>query len=482
MRVRLGVLASFACVLALLGCGGADNDGAAGGAAADVVPADVALYVSVDTDFDGEEWQQAEDLLGKFPGGDRAIEEFLNKLGADQGLDFEEDVKPALGPEVAFVAPDVVSEQPSFVGLTQPRDREKFEKLVAASDEPLVSEDVDGWTVFAEKQATIDEFKEARGGEPLAASDDFAAAMDGLEDGIAGLYVSAAALQEAAERNPSLQAAALQALTPEGELPMVGLTVGAEEDGARLEGNLVFESDLEQVGFPSAYEAELPAEVPAGVIAYFSFNDFERGFSHVRDALAQAEPGAELWLSEELAPLFAGEGALYVRGGGLIPEVTLVTQVEDEEAAVRKLDDVVKRIRASDPRFPAPERTEIAGVPARRVALEEPVALFYAAFDGTLVVTTAREGIADLREEDDHFADQEAFADAKEQAGMPAETTGFAYIELAEIVPLLTAYLGVSGGQVPPEAAEGLEPLQSLLAYSTAEDTTVRFSAFLGVE
>ena len=153
--------------------------------------------------------------------------------------------------------------------------------------------------------------------------------------------MSAAALQEAAERNPSLQAAALQALTPEGELPTVGLTVGAEGDGARLEGNLVFESDLEQVGAPVRLRAELPADVPAGAIAYLSFNDFERGFSHVRDALAQAEPGAELWLSEELAPLFAGEGALYVRGGGLIPELTLMTQVEDEEAAVRKLDDVV---------------------------------------------------------------------------------------------------------------------------------------------
>ena len=44
---------------------------------------------------------------------------------------------------------------------------------------------------------------------------------------------------------------------------------------------------------------------------------------------------------------------------------------------------------------------------------------------------------------------------------MPAETTGFAYLELAEIVPLLTAYLGVSGGQVPPETAESLEPLKA---------------------
>jgi hypothetical protein len=472
MRVRLGVLACLASVLALAGCGSAAEDGApAAGASAGVVPADVALYVSVGTDFDGEEWQRAEDLFRRFPEGERAIEELLG-FGAED----------ALGPETAIVLLDASSEDPPFLGLTQPRDRQRLEELLASGDTPVVTDEVAGWTVFAEEQATIDRFEEARGGAPLADSEEYAAAFDGLEDGLARVYVSRDALQEAAARDRNPKTELFEALLPEGEFPTIGLTMGAEEDGGQLDGNLVFESDLEEAGVPTPYEAELPAEVPEGVLAYVSFNDSERGFSHVLDALPQVEPGFGRMLDDSLAPLFAGEGALYVRGGALIPEVTLVTQVDDGEQAVRILDDVVEQIRASEPRLSALELTEIAGVQARSIEVEAPFSLFYAAFDGKLVLTTAREGIADLREEGDHFADQEAFADAKERAGMPEETSGFAYVELGEVLPLLMAYTGLSGGQVPPEAVENLEPLDSLVAYGTAERETIRFSAFLGLK
>jgi Protein of unknown function (DUF3352) len=474
MLVRLGVFACLVSVLALAGCGGATEEGAAIGASADVVPADVALYLSIGTDVDGEEWQKAEALIDRFPDGEWA-NQFLELPG-----------KEALGPETAVVMLDATSDGPRFLGLTQPSDRQKLEELLARGDTPLVTDDVAGWTVFAEEQATIDRFEEARGGGAgaLADSKEYAAALDGLEEGLARVYVSNEALEEAAARHRNEKTELFEALLPEGEFPTVGLTIGAEDDGGRLDGKLVFEGDLEEAGVPVPYEAKLPAQVPDEVLAYLSFNDFERGFSHVRDALGQIDPALGRLSDDDLAPLFAGEGALYVRGGALIPEVTLVTQVDDEEGAVRTLDEVVEGFRRSEPTLSSPERTEIAGVEARRVAVEEPFSLYYAAFDGKLVVTTAREGIADLREDGGRFADQESFAEAKEQAEMPGETSGFAYVELEEIVPLLLGYMGISGGEmpIPPEAAANLEPLQSLVAYATSEGETIRFSAFLAVK
>lgn len=483
MRVRLGVIALLACTVVLAGCGGRAAErggGPAGGAAAGVVPADVALYVSLDTDFDGEEWRQAEDLLGKFPDGDQLLDRLLADLQADD-LDFEQDVKPALGREVALVVQDVRSAGPSFVGLTQPRDRQKFDELAAQSDAPLVTEDVEGWVAFAEDQATIDRFKRAQGAR-LADSDEFAAAMDGLEAGIGDVYVSGAALEQIAKRDRNAKVDSLEALLPERDFPTIGMTIRAEENGGRVDGNLVFGGDLAERGVPAPYEAELPSEVPDGVLAYFSFHDFERGFSHVRDALAQIDPEFARLPDDELAPLFANEGALYVRRDSLLPELTLVTQVADEGAAVRTLDHVVEGLRGSKFQVPRPERVEVAGVQARRLALEAPLALYYGAFDGKLVVTTAPSGIADLRKDGGHFADQDGFETAKEQARMPAQTSGFAYFDVEGLVPLLMGYLGVGGNQVPPDVAANLEPLQSLVAYGTTDGKTMRFSAFLGVE
>ena len=77
--------------------------------------------------------------------------------------------------------------------------------------------------------------------------------------------------------------------------------------------------------------------------------------------LGMAEGFLGVSLEEDIAPLFAEEGAVYVRRGALIPEVTLVTQVEDEEQALGTLDDLVGRIGAFLP-FGQPERTEVYGV------------------------------------------------------------------------------------------------------------------------
>ena len=97
------VLLVAALLPVLAGCG----SGSDVGGAADVVPADVFLYASVDTDFDGEGWAALEEFAARFPNGDNLLQSLADEVNSgEEGIDFEADVKPALGDEVAFVVLD----------------------------------------------------------------------------------------------------------------------------------------------------------------------------------------------------------------------------------------------------------------------------------------------------------------------------------------------------------------------------------------
>jgi hypothetical protein len=129
-----------------------------------------------------------------------------------------------------------------------------------------------------------------------------------------------------------------------------------------------------------------------------------------------------------------------------------------------------------------PRTTEIAGVAAKELPLAPPVSLYYAAFDGHLVVTSSRDGIASLTEADDRLADDPEFRDALARADVPDETTGFAYVNVAEAVENLLNLVEMSGAALPPELRGNLEPLQHLVFYGAKDGRTVRFTGFLSVD
>jgi Protein of unknown function (DUF3352) len=495
MRFLPGLVAALAVAFGAAGCGGGGGGGA-GGEAAGIVPEGAALYVSGDTDFEGDQWQTAADLVRKFPDGEKAISDLLADFESQEGVDFEEDIKPAVGPEVAVAVLEFPTDgaSPPIVALTQPDDEQKLQVLLEKGSEPTVSEQVGGWTVISDQQSSIDRFKEMRGDGVLADSEDFQDAMEGLEsDSLVSLYVGGEALGAAARSDPQFSQAGLDAFLPGGKIPSIGAILRAEDNGARLDGQAVFAGDVTESGLVSGmFEAKLPEEVPADVLAYFSFNDLESQFSTFRDSLSEIEPDfdrqlgqAEAFLGvsleEDIAPLFAGEGAVYVRRGAPIPEITLLTTVEDEQKALGTLDDLVAGLGRFVP-VEEPTRVEIGGVEAREVPIQPPFSLFYAAFDGRLVVTSSRQGIEDLREDGDRFADEEAFTAAAETAGLPGETTGWGYVNLEQVLPLVLDFAAAGDAQAPPEVRTNTEPLRSLVFWGTAEDRTARFSLFLGLE
>src|SRR5918996_2986503 len=494
-KVRL-VLALSASLLVLLppGCGGA---GAPGGAA-EVVPADAAFYLVADTDFDGDQWDVVQELATRFPGGEDLLGRIVEEIESESGeeIDFEEDVDPALGPEVALVvlAPESGSdEEETVVVLTQPDDEAALQRLLEGGDEPAVSRAVEDWQAIAEDDATLDRFEAAREGESLADSEGFEDAMDGLdEDVLVTVYGNLRQAQEAAGAESGDQLDPFDTFFPNGEAPVFGGTARAEGDGARRDGRLVYPGNVEDTPFSmEPFDSELPDEVPGDVLAYLSFNDLERAISAYRDAIAETDPNVErglgmaegflgVSLEEDIAPLFTSEGALYVRRGALIPEVTLVTEVEDEQQALGTLDDLVAGlgtfVGSGDP-----ERRDVDGVEVREVPISPPFSLSYAAFDGLLVVTTSADGIADLRADEDRLADDKAFQDALDRAEVPGETSGFAYVDLEETLPLLFGFAEAGLGETT-DARQYTDPLTSLVVWGEQDGSTQSFSVFVGIE
>jgi hypothetical protein len=471
-----GVLVSLlvALVLPVAGCAEGPSSGPAG---ASVAPAGAKVFVSLDTSFDSANWSAVRELLGKFPDGDRAVEWLLGELGG-KGLDFEADVKPALGPETDFVALDVTGDG-KVVGLTQPDDEAKLDALLAKSDEPLVLREIDGWVAFSDTEANLDEFEQLRSDGTLGSDGDYQKVREEVaDDGIAQVYVAGSALD-------STPLAGLFG----SETPSLAFSLDPRDDGIHVEGAASpATGDL----FSDEFTAELPDEVPGGAFLYAGANDLERQLGTLRDFLAEVAPGIErdiaraeseigVSLDEDVFPLFSAESALYMRPGFPIPEVTIVTQVDDEQSAVAVLDKLAGHV-AEYYGTAELQSVDVDGVPAKQLAVNGLFSVYYAAFDGKLMITTSQQGIADLHQGGSTVADDPKFKDATVAAGMPDETTGFLYVDLEQALPVVTGLMGFAGHSTPDWLERNLEPLQSLVLYGERDGEVVKLFGLLSIQ
>jgi hypothetical protein len=430
MRVILAVL--IAALLAVsAGCG---ESGSPGGAAS-AVPEDVAAYVSVDTSFEGDQWRVASELLARFPDGEGALEELLD----------EAELRDALGPEAVFTVlsgPMGADGEPPVVMLTQPDDPDAFDQLLEDSD--AARAEVRGWQVVAYDEEVLDRYREALEGPSLEGSDAFAEAMDDLPgDALARVYANGEALIETL---PELSAELGQAPLGlvEGEAGgSIGAALRAEGDGVRVDGRLVPTGE-EEVPAPEAYETELVDEVPAEAIAFFSFNDLGAALERYSGLLGG---GALLPFDlGEVGTLLAGETAVYLSPGG---GVTLITEVEDEAAALETVEALVG----------------LAG---------KDVPIAFDAFDGLLAVSSSEHELDALRADGPRLGQDDRFEEALDDAGMPDETIGFGYVDVEPAAPL---FLERATG-----ADEQLEPLGDAVFWGVATEDVQRFALFVGID
>jgi hypothetical protein len=482
----IGILAALA--VAAAGCGAKNQSATAGGA--EIVSASAPAFVSIDSDLSSDQWQQVDELLRKFPARLRLISELGSSLKEDSGLDYEDDIKPALGDEVDLVWLDFAYGGTNVVGLTKPKDEDAFRRMVekwnSTGPDDLICEELDGWFVCADSQEKLDRFKAMPGDEKLADDELFKDALAELPDeALAHLYVRGQSIVDTL-KDLDLPSSPLP-LGADQQPEFLSAALSAEGSGLRLVGSGRAEKASESK--PEPFESTFLDIVPADAVAFLTFkggdeHEQQLGELEKNDAYRKGVREFERKLGIPLASLlklFENEVGLYLRPGLPIPEVTLLIEAPNEQEVLKRVNAAVAALTKNAQAQPCHAPSEEAGVPVECVDLGE-VELRTAAFDEKVVVTIGHGAIAKLRGDDDKLADDEGFEDARDAAGMPAETVGFIWLDLEDGIPMVLGFAAVTGESIPAEIRENLEPLGSFLAWADSDGRSGSFTAFLQID
>lgn len=488
MRVKIAFAAAAAASVVLAGCGGGGGNKAASGPAS-IAPGNAAAYVSVSTNFDSAGWNKAEALLDRFPGKEDILASLRSSL-EQEGLDWETDVKPALGDEVDLVWTDFQGGGQNIVGITKPKDVDKFNALLAKTSNPPVYEQIEGWTVFASEQDELDAFERARADNgSLEDNSTFTDAMDALpSDSIVKAFVRGNAVQTAFDQRLEQSGAPADTTKKQvGSLDAITAAVTPGSDGIRIASS--FNGDLDLGG--GGYHAELPSSLPAGAMFYLSFNGIGNRLNKLVDSLGSSIPNfdqqraqIELALGYPLKDVFdllSGEGAfvLYPTATGT-PPVLFAAKIGDETKAQRILDRLATLAAASGSL--QIRSVQIGSVRASEITLQNGTHAYAAVFDGKLVTTNSRAAIEAMQGSGSKLADDSSYKGALTGADAPSETSGFLYANLNDGLQWAFDYAESRGSTIPQTARDNTAPLRGLLLYGSKDGNGFTLTGFLGIQ
>jgi len=492
MRLRTLALALFAS-LALLaaGCGGGTTSNSSGSGAFLVRP-DALVFVSFDADLGSSQWKQVDALSKKFPGRDMALAQINKELEKNQ-LDYNRDIKPALGPEVdlAIVLGPNLNDA-AVVGLTKPDDAGKFKALVKKlneadnSGQPAVYRQVNGWYALSDSQAHIDAVLKS-GGKSLSDESTYNDALGKLpSSALVKAYVSGPQLAKVIQQFQQGKGSGLAGTAPGlTKLDFVSAALSAEGDGLRVHGATggAGSSDLAS----GNYESKLIDGVPADALGFLTFrggkgiDQLESQFE-TNPTFSQALPQIERALGVKLADVLAllrGEVAFYMRPGGALPEGTLAIGTDDQSAALSTLDKLASRLAAL--MQAKVTTTHEAGHAVKTIDFTR-FAVRYAGLGDKILITTGLNGIGAYTASGSKLPDAADFKEAKSASGMPSSNAGFAYVDLKNAIALAESLSGLAGASLPPKVAENLRPLRSFVAWGDRSGDAFTFDAFLEIK
>jgi hypothetical protein len=426
MRAAVAAL-GLGLLLVAAGCGSstAATDSASGTDVARLVPASAIAYVSADARLDSKAWRTITDLLGP--------------VATD--LNYERDIKPALGDRVDLAVLGVDNGKPEAVAFVKPTDEAKLRTLATKfdrGDEHYTVEQIGGWSVVADSPAAFQAVRDAGGAaSSLADSADFKSAMSQVGDAtFATVYASGSGAEQLP---PKLRALVRVAGSPRWVAAGVTVDDNALRVDARAEGGTS----------PAAYRPSLLSDVPSGAILAVSFKDVDQLLARV-----QAEPTLRASLPSFLTGLRSlnGQGVLYLLPGTLLPVITLEVRPRDPAAAATSLRALAARAAKTLP---------------LRVERRDPYVLLTNAAPGT------SPGSGSL-------PDDQPFKDALAAADAPGEVTWLAYADIQRLAPILQAVASLTGnGQTKPAVAPKLEKFGTLVAYGARSGSTSRLEVRL---
>src|SRR3954462_12677271 len=106
------VAAALAAALIASGCGNSESGNATEDALS-FMPKDAPVVITLDTDPNGDQWKQVNQLVGKFPFAGQVKAQLKQSFNQSSKLDFDKDLKPILGNQLIFAVPTTQALQSS---------------------------------------------------------------------------------------------------------------------------------------------------------------------------------------------------------------------------------------------------------------------------------------------------------------------------------------------------------------------------------
>jgi len=485
---RLWTVAAVASALAAAGCGGGGGGGGSVPDGAGIAPASSIAFVSVRTDFSSAQWKQVTKLAGRFPGTPQLIAELEKQTN---GLDFEQDVKPALGPEVDLVWFDAAGNGNDVVGLTKPDTKAKLETLLQKSrskgESKAVTMQVGDWVAISDSQAKLDRFKTASAGDKLADDKEFKQAFEELDSAASvRSWTSGEFVQSALDRSLATSGAPPRLSHDLGDLHGISAAAKAEDEGASVE----LDGLIDPTPDPGTFSPSLPDDVPGGALLYVSTTRLDAQVRTILRLVARSKPNFETQLSQvegvlglslenDIYPLLKDESALAVYPGtSQIPRVLFLQKVDDES----KADSLLRRLGAIAQLSGSikTETVQLAGKSVQKLTFTStPVTLYDGTAKGKVFVTNS----SSLAEQAiggpvDSLADDPLYRSARDAAGLPGKVAAFAFGDVENGLPYMLRLAQQSGSVIPPEAFANGKPLHAAVVYLVKDGDALRISGF----
>lgn len=480
-------------------------------------PADSVAYAMMYLQPSTGQRMNLAELLGRMPGFadqaalDQKIHEIAQRLLADAGFDYEADLRPWLGDQLAIAAggSGLATGQPAVVALisvTDPGQAEAALERMAAADETayraeahrgvavMVSPDsayalLDDLLVVSDAAAAVRAALDADADRAPSLADEpaFSTAMGRLPaDHLGVAYLDLAGLGQAADAGEQL--AGYDSLA-------VALVV--ERDGIRVAGSAPFDADAASVaareGFalasePSSLADWMPTETQAEGVVFGlaqTFEAFEEqlgttpGLEDAAEALVQLRVIAAFLLGinidTDVLPLLDREAALAIAGLDTDqPRGQLLLRPGDPEDATGALE----RLRdALSGRGAAVDERDESGVTITTIELQDVPAVSYAMRDGVVILgLDPADVVAALQANADgtSLGTSERYRDAWELAGDRGGNE--LYLDVASLVDRMGELI-----DLPADGRDILHEIGALAVTVPAREDAIEFHLVITV-
>ena len=489
--------------------------------AAALAPADSAFYANVYLQPSTGQQMNLSELIGRLPGFaddaslDEKVDQVVQNLLSDTGIDYREQIKPWLGNQLAVAGwprTDDVADSladPMAVVIADVKDMDAAQDavgdLVADAGASFTAETYDGTEIqvsdggsyaFVGDMLVIGESTEgiravidvAGGAESLADQPDFAATMDSLEpDHLASAYVDIAAVGEASGMAEQVSG-----------VSTAGAVLVAEPDGLRLSGSAPFDEESAAAstaasfalgGEPSSLVDWMPADTVAEAVVFGLRQTLENAETalgavpegeEVTSALdtvrALAALGLGIDLDNDVLPLLDREVAVAVQGfDGTLPTGQLLLRPSDPDAASAALDRLADALTSA-----GAERTTVRAADAELTVLAIPdtAEVAYGIVDDVVILGLGADDVAaaiEAHASGSSLGASEDYTRTFEVAGTRGGTE--AYVDVGAAVELLG-----EPAELPADARDILLQVGTAAITIPSRDHQIEFHAVLTID